>query len=40
MLVREGDDVLGEYRVAAIEAEAVELEKTSDGSRLRIPLKP
>lgn len=37
LLVREGDPVLGDYRVSRIEAEAVELVKT-DGSMLRLTL--
>ena len=37
LLVREGDPVLGEYRVARIESEAVELVK-SDGTTLRLTL--
>ena len=39
LLVREGDPVLGEYRVGRIESEAVELVK-SDGTTLRLTLKP
>jgi hypothetical protein len=38
LLVREGDDVLGQYRVESIEADAVELSRTDDGSRLRLSL--
>lgn len=37
LLVHEGDPVLGDYRVARIESEAVELVKT-DGSSLRLTL--
>ena len=37
LLVREGDPVLGEYRVGRIESEAVELVK-SDGTSLRLTL--
>ena len=37
LLVREGDPVMGEYRVTRIESEAVELVK-SDGSTLRLTL--
>ena len=37
LLVHEGDPVLGDYRVARIESEAVELVKT-DGSTLRLTL--
>ena len=37
LLVREGDPVMGEYRVARIESEAVELVK-SDGTTLRLTL--
>lgn len=40
LLVREGDDVLGQYRVATIEGEAVELVKAADGATLRIVLRP
>jgi hypothetical protein len=39
LLVREGDSVLGEYRVGRIESEAVELVK-SDGTTLRLALRP
>ena len=38
LLVREGDDVLGQFRVARIEADAVELSRTDDGSTLRLAL--
>ena len=38
LLVHEGDDVLGQYRVATIESEAVELVKLSDGATLRLSL--
>jgi len=38
LLVREGDDVLGLYRVITIESGAVELER-ADGTRLRIGFK-
>jgi hypothetical protein len=38
LLVHEGDDVLGQYRVARIESEAVELVKLSDGATLRLSL--
>jgi hypothetical protein len=38
LLVREGDDVLGEYRVAAIESDAVILVKVADGSTMRLSL--
>ena len=38
LLVHEGDAVLGDYRVARIESEAVELVK-SDGTTLRLALK-
>lgn len=42
LLVREGDDVLGQYRVERIEADAVEFTRTDDGSRLRLsmPIAP
>ena len=36
LLVHEGDDVLGQYRVAMIESEAVELVKRVDGTTLRL----
>jgi hypothetical protein len=39
LLVREGDVVIGDYRVARIESEAVELVK-ADGSILRLSLRP
>jgi hypothetical protein len=39
LLVREGDPVLADYRVARIESAAVELVKT-DGTTLRLTLKP
>jgi len=39
LLVREGDDVLGLYRVVTIESGAVELER-ADGTALRISFKP
>jgi|SRR6185503_10862778 len=39
LLVREGDPVLGEYRVGRIESEAVELVK-NDGTTLRLTLRP
>jgi hypothetical protein len=38
LLVREGDAVIGDYRVGRIESEAVELVKT-DGSILRLSLR-
>ncbi|MBF8301503.1 MAG: hypothetical protein HW394_1873 [Acidobacteria bacterium] len=38
LLVHEGDDVLGQYRVARIESEAVELVKRADGTTLRLSL--
>lgn len=40
LLVHEGDDVLGQYRVAKIDSDAVELIKLSDGTILRLSLKP
>ena len=36
LLVSEGDEVLGQYRVSKIESEAVELVKLSDGATLRL----
>ena len=38
LLVREGEEVLGQYRVATIESEAVQLVKLADGSRSRLSL--
>jgi hypothetical protein len=38
LLVRVGDEVLGRYRVAAVEEGAVELLSLADGSRLRLSL--
>jgi len=38
LLVHEGDDVLGQYRVAKIESEAVELVKRADGTTVRLSL--
>ena len=38
LLVHEGDDVLGQYRVSKVESEAVELVKLSDGATLRLSL--
>lgn len=40
LLVHEGDDVLGQYRVAKVESEAVELVKLTDGTTLRLSLRP
>ena len=40
LLVKEGDQVLGQYRVSRIESEAVELVKLADGTTLRLGLKP
>lgn len=40
LLVHEGDEVLGQYRVAVVEEEAVQLTKVSDGSLLRLTLTP
>lgn len=40
LLVREGDEVMGQYRVVRIEAGAVELVTLADGSSLRLQLKP
>ena len=36
LLVHEGEDVLGKYRVAKIESEAVELVSHADGTTLRL----
>jgi Tfp pilus assembly protein PilP len=38
LLVRVGDEVLGQYRVTAVEEEAVELLSLADGSTLRLSL--
>jgi hypothetical protein len=38
LLVKEGDDVLGQYRVSKIEPEAIELTRTSDGGSVRLSL--
>jgi hypothetical protein len=38
LLVRKGDDVLGRYRVSAIDADAVDLTSLADGSTLRLSL--
>jgi hypothetical protein len=40
LLVHEGDDVLGQYRVGTIGDDAVELMRVSDNSRLRLVLRP
>ncbi len=40
LLVREGEDVLGKYRVAKIESEAVELVSHADGTTLRLGFRP
>ena len=40
LLVREGDVVLGQYRVAKIEAGAVELTDASGGPAVRLTLRP
>lgn len=40
LLVREGDMVLGQYRVTRIDAEAVELADASGGPTVRLTLKP
>ena len=40
LLVREGEDVLGQYRVAKIESEAVELVRHIDGTTLRLDFRP
>ena len=39
LLVREGDQVLGRYRVGRVEAEAVELFSLTDGSAIRLVLR-
>jgi hypothetical protein len=39
LIVREGDEILGFYRVARIEPDAVELVATGDGATRRISLK-
>lgn len=40
LLVKEGDEVLGQYRVGAIGDDSVQLTRLSDGASLRITLKP
>jgi hypothetical protein len=40
LLVREGEDVLGQYRVVKIESEAVELVRHADGATLRLDFSP
>lgn len=40
LLVREGEDVLGQYRVSKIESEAVELVRLADGATLRLDFSP
>lgn len=40
LLVHEGDDVLGQYRVVKIDAEAVDLVTLVDGSTLRLGFAP
>jgi hypothetical protein len=39
LLVREGEEVLGRYRVVRIESEAVELLSLDDGGTVRISLR-
>jgi hypothetical protein len=39
VLAREGDEVAGQFRVAKIATDAVELVKISDGSLLRLALR-
>ena len=39
-LVKEGDMLAGQYRVVAVGADAVELVRVSDGSTVRLGLKP
>ncbi len=40
LLVHEGEEVLGQYRVVAIGEDSVALTRLSDGTALRITLKP
>jgi hypothetical protein len=40
LLVREGEEILGQYRVGAIAEDAVELTRLADGATFRITLKP
>ncbi len=40
LLVKEGDEVLGQYRVGAIGDDSVQLTRIADGTSLRIALKP
>lgn len=39
LLVREGDEILGAYRVVRIEAESIELQRLADGTSTRLTLK-
>jgi hypothetical protein len=39
LLVHEGDDVLGQFRVERIGEDAVDLTRITDGSSLRLTLK-
>jgi hypothetical protein len=39
-LLKEGEMLAGQYKVAAIGADAVELVRVSDGSTVRLGLKP
>jgi hypothetical protein len=40
LLVHQGDQVLGQYRVGAIGDDSVELTRTADGTSFRLTLKP
>ncbi|MBI4264896.1 MAG: hypothetical protein HY657_11015 [Acidobacteria bacterium] len=40
LLVREGDEVMGRYRVVKIESEAVDLAPLADGVSLRLAFRP
>ena len=40
LLAHEGEEILGQYRVAKIEGEAVELVRLADGATIRIGLRP
>lgn len=40
LLVREGDEVLGQFRVASIERDAIELKRLTDGGSVRLTLRP
>jgi len=39
LLVHQGDEILGQYRVGAIGDDSMELTRTADGTTLRLTLK-